>query len=370
MDPHLAGAYLTIDLGALQTNYRILTKIAAGAECAAVVKADAYGLGMKQVAPALVAAGCKKFFVALPSEAIALRKLMPEIEIFVLSGLFDDCAEIYVRERLTPVLNTLSEIQTWSALTIQQGPLPAILHIDTGITRLGLMEKDIRLLSASPQWLDGLEIEYVMSHLACADIPDDPQNQKQLDELTFLRGLLPEGLQNTPISFANSSGMFLGSDYIFDLARPGIALYGGNPTPGTPNPMKPVVHLQGKILQIQDVDSEKTIGYGATYRTSSKARIATVSVGYADGYFRCLGNQAECAINNIKVPVVGRVSMDMISIDVTDVALDKCNRGDLVSLIGGPIDIDSLAESAGTISYEILTSLGPRYHRNYLNVNI
>ncbi|MEH6404226.1 MAG: alanine racemase [Sneathiella sp.] len=370
MDPRLAGAYLTIDLAALQSNYKILTQIGGNTECAAVVKADGYGLGASRVAPALAAAGCNKFFVALPDEAIHLRKILPQVEIFVLGGLFDDCATIYVQERLTPVLNTLDEIKTWSAMTATHGPLPAILHLDTGITRLGLMERDIRLLAATPQWLDGLEIEYIMSHLACADEPDNPQNQDQLDTLISLKELLPEALQNTPLSFANSSGMFLGKDYLFDLARPGIALYGGNPTPGAPNPMKPVVHLQGKILQIHDVDSQKPIGYGATYRTSGKARIATVSVGYADGYFRCLGNQAECAINNKKVPVVGRVSMDMISIDVTDVAVDKCKRGDLVSLIGGPIDINRLAADAGTISYEILTSLGPRYHRHYLDVNL
>jgi len=370
MDPRLAGAYLTIDLTALQSNYKKLTKISGNAECAAVVKADAYGLGAKQVALALNAVGCRKFFVALPSEAAQLRKILPEVEIFVLGGLFEDCAEIYVQERLTPVLNSLSEIKTWSAMTVEHGPLPAIIHIDTGITRLGLMEPDIRLLASTPQWLDGLEIKYIMSHLACADDPKNSQNQRQLEQLEYLKNLLPNALENTPVSFANSSGMFLSDDYLFDLTRPGIALYGGNPTPSAPNPMKPVVHLQGKILQVHDVDSQKPIGYGATYRTSEKARIATVSVGYADGYFRCLGNQAECAINNKKVPVVGRVSMDMISIDVTDIALDKCKPGDLVSLIGGPVDIDSLAADAGTISYEILTSLGPRYHRLYLDVNL
>ncbi|MBL4740266.1 MAG: alanine racemase [Sneathiella sp.] len=370
MDPRLAGAYLTIDLTALQSNYKTLTKIAGNTECAAVVKADAYGLGASRVAPALNAVGCRKFFVALPSEAVRLRKILPEVKIFVLGGLFEDCAEIYVQERLTPVLNRIEEIKTWSAMTADHGPLPAILHIDSGITRLGLMEPDIRLLAGTPQWLDGLEINYIMSHLACADDPTSSQNQQQLEQFDSLRKLLPEALQSTPVSFANSSGMFLGEDYLFDLARPGIALYGGNPTPTVPNPMKPVVHLQGKILQIHDVDSQKPIGYGATYRTSRKARIATVSVGYADGYFRCLGNQAECAINDKKVPVVGRVSMDMISIDVTDIALDECKPGDLVSLIGGPIDINSLATDAGTISYEILTSLGPRYHRLYLDVNL
>jgi len=214
--------------------------------------------------------------------------------------------------------------------------------------------------------LNGLEIRYVMSHLACADAPDDPFNAQQLQRIKYLQSLLPEGLANAPLSLANSSGIFLGEDYHFDLVRPGIALFGGNPIPGHPNPMKPVIHLQGKILQVHDVDSQNPVGYGATYRTSAKARIATVCAGYADGYFRILGNRTECAINNKKVPVVGRVSMDMISIDVTDLAAADCKRGDLVSLIGGAVDLDELAGNAETISYEILTSLGHRSHRRYL----
>ncbi len=370
MDPRLAGSYLTIDLSALQANYKILAHKIGATDCAAVVKADAYGLGINEIAPALAAAGCQVFFVALPEEGIVLRKLLPSVKIYILDGLFEGCEEIYVAERLSPVLNTLEEIKNWSSYTAKHGPLPAILHLDSGMTRLGLMEADIRKLAASPQWLDGLEVRYVMSHLACADDPKDPLNNQQLERFLFLKSLLPSGLENTPISFANSSGIFLGSSFHFDMVRPGIALYGGNPTPGQTNPMKPVIHLQGKILQVHDVDSQNPVGYGATYWTSDKARIATVSVGYADGYFRCLGNRAECAIRNKKVPVVGRVSMDMISVDVTDIAAEDCKRGDLVSLIGGPIDINKLAGDANTISYEILTSLGHRCHRQFLEAGV
>jgi len=370
MDPSLTGSYLTIDLRALRENYALLSARSETAECAAVVKADAYGLGAKEVSQALVEAGCTKFFVALPEEGIELRKYHPEIQIYILGGLFDGCDGIYRAERLTPVLNTLEEIRLWSSITAEHGSLPALLHLDSGITRLGLMEEDARALGNNPDWLNGLEIRYLVSHLACADTPDHPQNRIQLETLKKIRSLLPEGLQNTPVSFSNSSGIFLGSDFHFDLLRPGIALYGGNPTPDKTNPMKPVIHLQGKILQVHDVDSKNSVGYGATYRSSGKARIATVSVGYADGYFRCLGGLSEGAIKNKKVPVVGRVSMDMISVDVTDIDPEDCKRGSLVSLVGGAVDLETVAGTAGTISYEILTSLSRRCHRQYLDSGI
>jgi len=370
MDPRLAGGYVTVDLIAIQQNYRFLSENLKDSECAAVVKADAYGLGAHKVAPALAEAGCRKFFVALPEEGIEIRKHLPEVEIFILGGLFDGCEILYIHERLAPVLNSIEEIEIWSNLTEEHGPLPAILHLETGICRLGLNEKDVRILADNPAMMDGIEFDYVMSHLASADKPDDLQNKAQLAQFKFLRELLPEGLQQTPVSFANSSGIFLGNDYLFDLARPGIALFGGNPTPEKENPMQEVVQWQGKILQVQDVDSEKPVGYGATYRTTGKTRIATVAIGYADGYFRYLGNKAECSINNKRVPVVGRVSMDMIAVDVTSIPREECKRGDLVNLIGGGITLDELANKAETISYEILTSLGHRCHRRYLEAGI
>jgi len=366
MDPRLAGGYLTIDLVALQNNYRLLSEKLQRAKCAAVVKANAYGLGLERIAPALAAAGCRAFFVALPDEGIQLRRLLPEVDIYILGGLFQDCEDVYVHDRLAPVLNSLEEIRSWSAQTRQAGPLPAILHLETGICRLGLTQADITTLGQNPEWLDGLEIDYLMSHLASADDPQASQNLQQLDLFHTLRKQLPAGLQKTPVSFANSSGVFLGSDFQGDLARPGIALYGGNPTPHTRNPMQAVVEWQGKILQVHDVDSQMPVGYGASYQTKEKARIATVAIGYADGYFRCLGNKAECVIDNKRVPVVGRVSMDMITIDVTAIPREKSKRGDLVNLIGAGLTLDELAAMAGTIPYEILTSLGHRCHRRYL----
>ncbi|MCR9212629.1 MAG: alanine racemase [Proteobacteria bacterium] len=366
MDPVLVGAHLTIDLGALQDNYRLLAQKAAPAICAASVKANAYGLGIEKVGPALADAGCQHFFVALPTEGIDLRKLLPDAKIYVLGGLLKEAEKYYLEHNLIPVLNHLQEIEMWADYANEVGPLSAVLHVDTGITRLGLLENEIRSLAATPSLLDSLKIEYVMSHLACADDRTHPLNQQQLEKLHYFKGLLPEKLQETPISFANSAGIFLSKDYHFDMVRPGIALFGGNPMSAEDNPMKEVVHLQGKILQVQDVDSEIHVGYGATYRTQEVSRIATVSVGYADGYFRSLGNRAECAIKQNKVPVIGRVSMDIITIDVSTVAKEDCQPGDFVDLIGNGVTLDEVAAHAETIPYEILTSLGNRYYREYL----
>lgn len=366
MDRTLAGAYLTIDLGALQDNYRLLRDRAAPADCAASVKANGYGLGIERVGPALAAAGCRRFFVALPAEGITLRRLLPEAKINILAGVLPGTEAVYAEHRLDPVLNSLDDIRRWSAYAKIHGPLPALLHLDTGMTRLGMLEPDIRTLGADPSRLDGIEIEYVMSHLSCADEPDHPLNREQLEKLHRFRALLPGTLAKTPISLANSAGIFLGPDYHFDMVRPGIALFGGNPSARAPNPMKEVVRLRARILQVQDVDSQFPVGYGATYRTEGMSRIATVSVGYADGYFRALGNKAECAINDIKIPVIGRVSMDIITIDVSKISRADCRPGDFVDLIGGAVPLDEIAARAGTIPYEILTALGHRYHRDYL----
>jgi len=365
-DPLLAGAHLTIDLGALQNNYKLLQNKVAPAECAASVKADAYGLGIERVAKALADVGCNRFFVALPAEGLKLREILPKATINVLAGLLPGAEMVYVDHKLDPVLNSIEDIRTWSKYAKDHGPLHAILHVDTGITRLGLLEKEIQELSRNPSLLDNLAIDYIMSHLACGDERGHPLNEQQLEKLYYFRDLLPPILRHTPISFANSAGIFLSNDYHFNMVRPGIALFGGGPIMNEENPMKEVVHLRGKILQVQDVDSEIHVGYGATYQTQDVSRIATVSVGYADGYFRALGNKAECAIKNNKVPVIGRVSMDIITIDVSTIPKEDCVPGGFVDLIGGGVPLDDIAAQAGTIPYEILTSLGNRYYREYL----
>ena len=358
----LAGAILTIDLDALAANWRALADRVRPAQCAAVVKANAYGIGAERAVPALAAAGCRCFFVAHAAEGIAVRTVAPEdAEIYVLNGAPPGAERDLAHHRLVPVLNGLGDIDAWRAVAADFGGLPAIVHIDTGITRLGLCEADVAELAAEPERFAGIALRHAMSHLACADQPDHPLNREQLDRFNRLRARLPAA----PASFANSSGIFLGPDYHFDLARPGVALYGGNPTPGDANPMAEVVRLQGRILQVHDVDSPTTVGYGATHKIGGRGRIATIPVGYADGYLRALGGKAFGFIGNTPVPVVGRVSMDLITFDVSALAPDRCGPGTLVDLIGGGARIDDVATAGGTISYELLTGLGDRYHRIY-----
>ena len=358
-----AGAILTIDLDAVADNYRRLCAELGAAACAAVVKADAYGLGMARVAPALARAGARTFFVAQLDEATALRAMFPvEVEIYVLNGLGAGPVAEFQAGRVHPVLNSLGEIDAWAAAARAEGrALPAAVHIDTGISRLGLPDDELEVLAADRGRLAGIDLRYLLSHLACADRPEHPLNAEQLRRFRAARARLPDA----PASLANSSGIFLGADYHLDLARPGVALYGVNPTPGQPNPMRQVVRLQGKILQVREIDASRTVGYGATHRAAGPTRIATVAVGYADGYLRSLSNRGSAWLGDRRVPVVGRVSMDLITLDVTGASAEAARPGAFVDLIGADLSTDEVAEAAGTIGYEILTSLGRRYHRVY-----
>jgi len=356
------GAILTIDLAAIQANWKTLANRVEG-ECAGVVKADAYGLGLAPVARALSAAGCRVFCVAQLDEGIALRAALPEAEIHVLNGLLPGTAADFAAHRLIPVLNSLGGIDDWRAFCHRTAnALPADIHVDTGMCRLGLPPDEVDRLAADAGRLEGFIPLYLMSHLACADEPAHPMNGRQRAAFDAARRRL--ALPRT--SFANSSGIFLEADFHGDLARPGIALYGGNPVPERPNPMAQVVRLQGKILQVRDVDTPQTVGYGATHRFAGPARIATVAAGYADGFLRSLGNAGRGFVGDIPTPVVGRVSMDLITLDVSRVSDSLCAPGCLVDLIGPHNDVDSVAGRAGTISYEILTRLGQRFHRRYV----
>ena len=323
----------------------------------------AYGLGMAQVAPALASAGCRTFVVAHLGEGVALRHILADAEIHVLNGLMPGTAATFGNSRLVPVLNSLGDIDAWAAFCRGEGRrLPADIHIDTGMSRLGLPPVELDALADDPARLRDFTVGHVMSHLACADEPDHPMNRDQLERFRQAIGRLPAAKR----SFANSAGIFLGPDFHFDLARPGIALYGGNPRPGQPNPMAQVLRLQGKILQVRDVDTPQTVGYGASHRISGPGRIATVAVGYADGFLRSLGNAGWGFVGDIRAPIVGRVSMDLITLDVTAVPEPLARPGGRVDLIGPHNPIDAVADAAGTISYEILTGLGPRYHRVYV----
>lgn len=357
------GAILSIDLGAVVRNYKTLQQRLKGAQCSGVLKADAYGLGADRVGPALANAGCKIFFVALIDEGIRLRTSLPGAEIHILGGLLARTESVFVEHRLIPVLNSLGDIERWAGFARTAGrKMPADIHVDTGMLRLGLPPKELATLGGDMKRLEGLDIGNIISHLACADEPNHKKNAEQLDAFRKARKLLPMG----KACFANSSGIFLGPDYHFDLARPGVALYGINPTPGVPNPMADSVRLQGKILQIRGVDYPETVGYGATHRFEGAGRIATVAVGYADGYLRSLSSRGLAYIGNHPAPLVGRVSMDLITLDVTEVPERLSRPGDLVDLIGPHNPPDAVAERAGTIGYEILTSLGARYHRTYI----
>lgn len=358
-----SGAILTIDLDAVCANWRLLSdRLGGRAECAGVVKADGYGLGAEHVAKALSAAGCHTFFVAHLDEALRLRALLPNADIHVLNGLMPGCEPEYVEHRLVPVLNDLGGIHAWRDFcTARNNPFAADIHIDTGMSRLGLPPEEVTVLVDQPDRVAGISVANLISHLACADEPDHPLNREQLAEFEKTKSVLP----SARLSFANSSGIFLGSDFHFDLARPGIALYGGNPTPDSPNPMAQVIRLQGKIQQVRDVDTPRTVGYGATHKVAGPTRVATVAVGYADGFLRSLSSSGFGYIGGVRVPIIGRVSMDLITLDVSSVQPSQSAPGCLIDLIGPDNPVDAVAEAAGTIGYEILTSLGARYHRIY-----
>jgi alanine racemase len=359
---------LTIDLDALAANYRRLRDLAAPAECAAVVKADAYGLGMAQAAPALARAGCKTFFVATPAEAMELRALLPDAVIYVLSGLMPGTAEIYRTHDLRPVVNSAEEIREWASFCMARNEkLACAVHIDSGMNRLGLSADEVEQVAAAQSLLRAFTLSLVMSHLACSDEPGHPKNEVQRKLFDRLRAHLP----NAPASLANSAGVLLGREYVYDLVRPGIALYGGHPRCVGKNPFGSVVQLRGRILQVRNVAAGETVGYGATRTFKQAARVAVVSVGYADGFFRALSTKDEeegfvAYAGPHTAPVLGRVSMDLITLDVSRVPLELSQRGAWVELIGPNVPAHVMAHHAGTIDYEVLTNLGRRALRRYI----
>ncbi|MGH8807913.1 MAG: alanine racemase [Noviherbaspirillum sp.] len=359
-----AGAILTIDLDAVRVNYRRLRRQAGAAACAGVLKADAYGLGAARIAPALAAEGCRHFFVAHLDEGIALRPMVPEAaEIFVLHGPPPDTEPEFLRHRLIPVLNSTEQIAGWRRMARLSGRrLPAIVQVDSGMSRMGLAPAEVDAWLNDPDFLRGIELRYLMSHLACAECPEHPMNASQLLAFNELRARLPR----CPASLANSSGIFLGPDFHFDLVRPGAALYGVAPVANAENPMRPVVRLQARIIQTRTIADGDAVGYGVTYRARGRRRIATIATGYADGWLRSLSNRGVALAGGVRTPIVGKVSMDTCSIDVSEVHPDLVFPGACVDLISPEQTVDDVAALAGTIGYEILTSLGSRYHRAYV----
>ncbi len=359
-----AGALLTVDLDAIAENYgRLGARLGPGAQCAGVVKADGYGCGAVKVAKRLFAEGCRVFFVARADEGFALKPHLPGAEVCVLDGLLPGVVNDYAEAGIVPVLNDPGQVEAWTAYcAANEVAPPVVIHVDTGMNRLGLSVSEAEALAEDADALRAFSDVLVMSHLVVSEEPEHPLNARQLADYRRLRARFPKA----KASLANSSGIFLGPDYHFDLVRPGHALYGGNPTPGRPNPMRHAVQLLARVIAVRAVDTAGTVGYGATARIGSGGRIATIAVGYADGYLRSLSNRGEAWIGPHRVPLIGRVSMDLVTLDVSSVPPEDCQVGDFAELIGAHLGVDDVAERAGTNGYEILTSLGHRYHRAYL----
>jgi len=361
-----AGGILTVDLAAIEANWRALGRRVMPAECAAVIKADGYGCGIEQVAAHLAKAGCKTFFVADLAEARRARAVAPESAIYVLNGVLPGTAGSYADIRARPVIGSMLELAEWDAFaSANQWHGGAALHVDTGMNRLGISVNDAAALAPRIR-SENHGINLLMSHLACAEEPEHPLNERQLNLFREVR-MLYRGI---PSSLANSSGIFLGQAAHCDMVRPGVALYGVNPIPGQSNPMRPVIELQARIAQVRTVPRGETVGYDAAWTAKRTTRIAVVAVGYADGYLRAASASdeapgADAIVAGQRCPLAGRVSMDLLAIDVTDLPDKAARRGDLAILIGGEMTVDALASAAGTIGYEVLTSLGRRYHRVY-----
>ncbi|MEM9468135.1 MAG: alanine racemase [Actinomycetota bacterium] len=364
MSDPLTHAELTIDLRAVVANWTRIGEIAPTAAVAAMVKADGYGVGAVDVVGALSTAGCREFFVAEIGEAVELRASAPAVDIFVLAGAQPGTLDDLVAHDLVPVLIDLGQIERWAERGRREGRrLRGSVHLDTGMNRTGLDPADTAALLEDPSRLDGVDIVHLMSHLACADDPTDPLNQRQLDAYRRLRTRLPMGVA----SLANTPGVALGPAYHFDHVRPGVGLYGTDPSPGRVLGLEPVVSLHAPVLQVRWADAGETVGYSATHTLDRERRLATIGVGYADGVIRAQSGRGHVAFAGHRAPIVGRVSMDLITVDLTDVPADVLvGPGSAAELIGPAVTIDDVAEAAGTIPYEILTSLGDRYRRRHI----
>jgi alanine racemase len=365
-DPALVGGVLAIDLAAIEANWKKLASTTVPVECAAVVKADAYGCGIEPVTRKLSRAGCRTFFVADVVEARCVRAIAPDAIIYVLNGVMPGSTQAFADDNLRPVINSTTELAEWDAfVSTRNWRGGAALHVDTGMNRLGVTIDEAVAIAPRIQ-SENHGFTLLMSHLACAETPEHPMNDRQIRLFREIR-IIYRGVAS---SLANSSGIFLGGTMYCDLVRPGVALFGGNPTPGKKNPMLPVVELKGRIIQVRPVNKGESVGYGATVTAARPSRVAIIAVGYADGFLRSAVTvkgkpAAEVIIAGKRCPVVGNVSMDLIAVDVTDLAEGAARRGGFATLIGEGMSVDDLASAMGTISYEVLTNLGRRHYRVY-----
>ena len=354
----LAQATLTIDLGALAANWQMLAARVAPAECGAVVKADAYGIGIEAAVPALLKAGCKTFFVAHASEGVRVRACAPQATIYVLNGLLDESIATLIEQNLRPVLGSMENVAVWQNVP---GMRACALHVDTGMNRLGLAPQDVASAMAKD-----IAVDLLMTHFVSSEEDQDPINDIQIARFAAIRNAAP----HARTSLANSSALFLPQKPYGDLVRPGYALYGGNPTPGLANPMRAVVHLEVPILQVRNIEGGDKVGYNAQWTAKRRTRLATIGIGYADGLPRAAMSTdirpgGEAIVAGIRCPFAGRVSMDLTVIDVTDVP-EAALKGASAQLLCEEITVDDLGLRSATIGYEILTRLGARYHRRYV----
>ena len=372
-DFDIAPARLTVNLAALADNWRDMARRSGSARTAAVVKADAYGLGLEDCGTAFYEAGARDFFVAVVQEGVTLRAYAPDARIFVLSGIWPGQEQMFFDNDLVPVLASEEQLAFWMAVIAEHGEHPCALQVDTGFNRLGLPLQAALELAGDVSRPASFSPVLVLSHLHSGDTPSTPSNNAQLQSFRQVSAAF-DGIE---ASLSASAGIFLGPDYHFDLTRPGIALYGGEAVNGM-KPLRPVAKAEARIVQIRDAADGQTVSYGATYRLSRNSRLAIVSCGYADGYLRSLsgsgvplrtgGTQGGTGfVAGYRVPVVGRVTMDLTIFDVTDVPENKIRAGDYIELFGPNLPLDEVARAAGTIGYQMLTGIGLRHERRYLD---
>ena len=369
-DTATAGAILTVDLGALVANWQALGA-RAGTEAGAVVKANAYGIGIEPAVTALARAGCRSFFVAHLSEGIRARSVAPDAAVYILNGLLPDTCGVYAEHGLSPVLGSHEELLEWASFRQTGAQVrPAALHVDTAMNRLGLWPGEgLNLARERSGVIAAAGIGLVMSHFASSEDEADPANARQIAAFAEIAAAFPD----TPASLKNSSGHFLKDCPSYQLTRPGYALYGGNPTPGQANPMQPVIGLEARIIQLREVEAGTQAGYNGRWTAKSRRKLATICLGYADGYPRNASwtdtvTGGSALVGGVICPFVGSVSMDLIIVDATEAPANAAVRGASVTLIGGPLDIEAVGAGAKTIGYEILTSLGRRYARRYVGL--
>lgn len=369
-DTETAGCTLTIDLGALVANWRALGA-RAGTEAGAAVKADAYGIGIEPAVTALARAGCRNFFVAQLSEGIRARAVAPDATIYVLNGLLPGTCGIYAQHELSPVLGSHDELAEWAAFrATTNNARPAALHIDTAMNRLGLWPGEgLDIARERKRDIEAAGVGLVMSHFAASEVATDPANARQIKAFAEIAAAFP----GIPASLLNSSGHFLPDCPSYQLTRPGYALYGGNPTPGQPNPMRPVVGMEARIIQLREVEPGMQVGYNGRWTAQSRRKLATICLGYADGYPRNASGTdtssgGSAIVGGVLCPFVGTVSMDLIIVDVSEAPAEAAKRGAPVTLIGGKLDLETVGAGAKTIGYEILTSLGRRHARRYVGL--